>query len=313
MIDVILETGEDRRKMIRTATERLGADFVERIKEAKTIFIKVNLIHHERQLASTHVDAVRGLLDVITLHSPAIIYIGDAGYTGTKAAFRHFGYDRIPEEYPQVQLMDLNDDGWIPGVSIKKDGSKNEIRRAKTPLEADIKISLAPMKTHASVGASLSIENWVMGTWIVPPRIGPTGQVFAKWPWLEEEGAWAHHASIARIFKDAPCDISIIDGIMAMEGDGPIEGAAIPMNVVLAGFDPIAVDTVAASLMGIDSSDIGYLTMLAEQNIGTIDMTRINVPPMLLLELKREVALPDETRAALRAFKNLDPSITVSL
>ncbi len=292
MIQVALETGHSRRQVVHQAVEALGDDFITRVKAATSILIKVNLVHHEIQIASTHIDAVRGLVDSIRTHSAAKIHVGDASYHGTAAAFRNFGFDRLLEEYDNLELVDLNDDKYVEGYSIKADGSKNTIRRSKLATEAGLKISLTPMKMHRDVGVTLAVKNWAVGTWIVPPRISATGRVWARWPWLHEEGAWAHHRTIMELYRQLPCDIAVIDGITAMEGDGPSGGTAVQMNVVIAGFDALAVDAVASTLMGIDPHDIGYLAMAAEEGLGSIDLTHIDVPPMLMHELTREFEKP---------------------
>jgi uncharacterized protein (DUF362 family) len=292
MIDVILETGTERRKVVLKAVEALGDVFIEKAKAAETILIKVNLVHHEIQLASTHVDAVRAVLDVIRVHSRSKVYIGDASYHGTKAAFRHFGYEGLLSEFENVELVDLNDDDSVEGYTVKTDGSHAPMKRSKLAVEADFKISLTPMKLHRDVAVSLSVENWTFGTWIVPPRIGAMGRVWAKWPWLQEEGPWAHHKTLAALYEQVPCDVAIVDGILAMQGDGPVHGEAIRMGLVLVGTDAVAVDAVGTTLMGIDPQDVGYLFMCNEQKSGIIDMSKINVPPILVANLTRPFGKP---------------------
>lgn len=297
-----MHEGHDRRGNIRAVIGELGDEYLKRVKAAKTILIKVNLIDHRKQLAVTHVDAVRGVLDATLPHTNARIYIGDAGYTGTKSAFQHFGYEHLTE-HPKVELVDLNEDEWVEGVSVRADGSENPVRRSKLAAEADFTISLAPMKTHHSAIASLSVENWVHGTWIVPARNSANGRIFARWPWLEEQGAYAHHASIARMFKDLTCDLALIDGYLAMQGDGPVDGGAIEMNVAFGGFDPVAVDSVGSILMGLDPSDVGYLAMLAESSDHENDMSEIDAPPLLLSQLKKTFTFPAHFAEHLRDWQ----------
>ncbi len=303
MKTVVFETGEERRKTVAAAVQTLGEDFVKRLKSAKKILLKPDLIHHEKQLASTHIDAVRGVLDIIRKHTGAPVIIGDASFSGTKAAFRNFGYEHLTEEYSSITLKDLNDDETVEGYSIRKDGSQNTIQRSKLAHDADLRISLANLKIDRDIGASLSLANWSVGTWVVPSRISMHGRVWARWPWLNEEGALAHHKTIMELYRQLPCDYAIIDGIVAMENDGPVYGTPIQMNVVLAGSDAVAVDAVAATLIEIDPSEIGYLLLAGEENLGTMDMGRIDVPPMQLTEYKRRFLPPDGFEKALAAFQ----------
>lgn len=301
MPNVVIIESDNRRKGVRDAVHALGAAFVDKVKAATKILVKVNLVHHENQLASTHVDAVRGLLDEIRLLTRVDVFVGDASYHGTKAAIRNFGYERIPEEYEHTKLVDLNDDETVPGYTVRADGSHNPIRRSKLATDANLRISLTPMKVHRDVGVSLSIKNWTVGTWVVPPRNSAHGSVWARWPWLHEEGVAAHHASIAALYAQLPCDIAIVDGVMAMEGDGPTAGSAVPMGVVLAGTDAVAVDAIGATLMGFDPSEIGYLVKCSEQGLGIADMAKIDAPPLQMEQLRRTFLRPPELAEKLRA------------
>lgn len=303
MTRVVLVETEHRRRGMRDAVHALGDAFVDKVKAATKILIKVNLVHHENQLASTHVDAVRGLLDEIRALSRVDVVVGDASYHGTKAAFRHFGYDRLVEEYEHTHLVDLNDDEGVPGYTIRRDGSHNPIKRSKLATDCNLRISLTQMKTHRDVGVSLAVKNWTVGTWVVPPRSSAHGSVWARWPWMHDEGMRAHHDTIAALYAQLPCDLAFVDAVTAMEGDGPTRGSAVPMGVILAGTDAVAVDAVGATLMGFDPSDIGYLVKCAEQGLGVVDMAKIDVPPLQVEQLRRAFLRPPELAEKLTAWR----------
>lgn len=296
MPNVCIETGEYRRKVIKNVVDQLGDVFIERCKKATLILVKVDLPHYENQLASTHVDAVRGVLDVIRMHTGAPVVVGDASYAGTKAAFRNFGYDRLPEEYGKVMLMDVNDDAVVDGTVTLEDGTAMTIRRSKLAFDADFTISLANMKTDRDIGVALTVNNWTVGTWVVPSRIGAAGMVWSRAPWLHEQGARAHHRALADLFAARRCDVAVVDGILGMEGDGPTRGTPVAMNIALAGFDAVAVDAVAATLMGIDPHAVGYLEFCAEQGLGVNEMSKIEFPPAVIAEFARPFQLPEYTK-----------------
>jgi uncharacterized protein (DUF362 family) len=105
------------------------------------------------------------------------------------------------------------------------------------------------------------------------------------------------------LYRQMPCDLAIVDGIMAMEGDGPANGQPVPMNLVLAGQDPFAVDAVGCTLMGVDPQEIGYLHFGSEERLGVIDMGKIDVPPAAITLLSRYFNRPvgfDEKLSAWR-------------
>lgn len=301
---VHLETGEQRRECVRGATEALGEEFFGRIHEAERIMLKVNLVHHENQLASTHVDAVRGFLDGILGKTKARILIADASYHGTSAAFRNFGYARLQKEYDRVELVDLNEDDVVDAYTVRRDGSQNPIRRSKLAMTADVVVSLAPMKMHRDTLVTLAIKSWTIGTWIVPSRNSAGGRVWARWPWLHDEGARAHHASIMELYRQKPCDYAIVDGMVAMEGDGPTRGRPVEMNVVLSGNDAVAVDAVSATLMGVDPGEVGYLAMCQEEGLGVSDLGLIDVPPMLMAQLRKDLEKPPGFETLTNNWKN---------
>lgn len=297
MTKVAMITGEHRRKMVREAIDQLGPEAVARFRGAKQILIQANLVHHELQLASTHVDAVRGILDQIRIYTDAPVIIADGAHYGTKAGFRNFGYENLLEQYVNVGLADLNDEETFEQALDEE--QTTVVRRPKLVRDCDLRIAVTPMKTHHEYGVSLSVSSWAEATMIVPSRVGAQGRVWSRAPWLAAQGDEATHRLLANLFEKLPCHMAIIDGILAMEGEGPVEGTAVPMGVVLASLDPIAADTVAVNLMGFDPHAIGYLELLAQKEAGNNDMSKIDLPPVLLLQLTKTFSLPVTTKQRL--------------
>ena len=91
---------------------------------------------------------------------------------------------------------------------------------------------------------------------------GDTSQVVRSGNWYGNDTAWRmvldlnkclfHFAGDGRPRTKPLRYMSLIDGIIAGEGDGPVAVDAKPCGIVIAGFNPVSVDTVCAELMGFD-------------------------------------------------------------
>ena len=117
-------------------------------------------------------------------------------------------------------------------------------------LRADLLVSMAKMKTHHWVGATLSMKN-LFG--VVPSAIYGWPKNVLHWAGIEE--------SIADLHAAFPRQFAIVDGIVGMEGNGPIQGIPKHAGVLVAGKDPVAVDATCCRIMRIDPSQIGYLRL----------------------------------------------------
>jgi uncharacterized protein (DUF362 family) len=83
-----------------------------------------------------------------------------------------------------------------------------------------------------------------------------------------------HYAGIPQSIFDInaslPKTVAIVDGIVAMEGDGPILGSAKPMGLVVIGTNSTAVDATVGRIMGFDPARVEYLQLAANQ-LGPVD------------------------------------------
>ena len=130
-------------------------------------------------------------------------------------------------------------------------------------LDADVVVSMPKMKTHHWAGVTLSLKN-LFGT--LPGRVYGWPKNVLHWAGIEQ--------SILDIAGSVRPAYAIIDGIVGMEGNGPISGEPIGSGVLVFADDPVAADTVGASLMGFDPEQIAYIAE-AGRFLGQVDRAQI--------------------------------------
>lgn len=264
MTRVSLIKGEDRRENISASLELIADDIKQRLSSKQPV-IKPNFVSPAIQLASSHADQMRGILDFLTRIYHGTIIIAEASCYDTKEAYANFGYHDLLREY-DVRLVDLND-GPFETVSISGNGVKAlELRIAGLLLDAGAcVISAAKMKTHDTVVVSLSVKNLAMGS------------IFSDEKKAVHQGIKETNRYIAEIAELIWPDLSIIDGFEGMEGDGPTRGDPVSLGVAIASTDALAVDRVACEIMGVDFHSVGYLHYCAEKGLGEAELNRIEV------------------------------------
>jgi len=149
-------------------------------------------------------------------------------------------------------------------------------------LRADLLVSIAKMKTHHWVGATLSMKN-LFG--VVPGGVYGWPKNVLHWAGIDE--------CIADLHGMFPRQFAIVDGIVGMEGNGPIQGVPKKAGLLVAGSDSVAVDATCCRIMKIDPFQIGYLRLasgrpgahIMERNIQQLGAaiadvtTRFELPP----------------------------------
>lgn len=162
-----------------------------------------------------------------------------------------------------VEFVDLNYDAMGVVPNRGRVSALKELHMPRTVLEADLIVSMPKMKTHHWVGFTGSLKNM----YGVLPGI--------KYGWPKNV---LHHAGIPQTVVDInaslPPTIGIVDGILCMEGDGPIMGTPKPMGIVAVGLDRVALDATLARIMGIEPANISYMK-LANGRLGSFAERRI--------------------------------------
>ena len=130
---------------------------------------------------------------------------------------------------------------------------------ARPATDCDLLVSMPKMKTHHWAGATLSMKN-LFGT--------VSGGVYG---WPKNVLHWAGIPEcIADLYHVLLRHFAIVDGIVGMEGNGPIQGTAKRAGVIAAGADLAAVDATCCRIMGIDPQSVKYIELAAGE-IGELE------------------------------------------
>ena len=87
----------------------------------------------------------------------------------------------------------------------------------------------------------------------------------------------AMHRNLASLTAKVGPHVAVVDGFVAMHREGPRHGTPIRLGTVIAGTDPVAVDAVAAAVMGFDPRKVGYLRTAEDAGLGSADLEAIEV------------------------------------
>lgn len=221
----------------------------------KRVLLKPNLVEFDHKTAiNTDPRLVLAVRELFLKLGAAEVWIGEGpGHRrDTWDLADQAGYRKIVPDFDE-RFVDLNLDDVS---SVRAYGNSMDLYLPKTVLTADLVVSVAKMKTHHWAGATLSMKNFFG---IVP------GSIYG-WPknLLHHQGIDRSIVELNRLVRNT---FAIVDGIVAMEGNGPIQGTPVDAGVVVMGRDVAAVDATCARLMKLDPMKIKYLREAAELHL----------------------------------------------
>src|ERR1039458_8177145 len=264
---VALTQGDDRRKNVYNALMAVDKDLQPKLRTRKYVVIKPNFVNTVNQLAASHADAMRGILDYLSERFNGPVVIAESSAGNTQQGYENFKFTALPAEYKkkQVQLIDLNAEAKFERITL---------------LDQDLHIvnlSIAGMlKTHNTAIATLSIKNMVLGA---PLHYAPN-----ETPHWNEKRKFhvglrqTHYNMLLTAQRLAPSwGASVIDGYEGMEGNGPNSGTPVASRLAIASADFVATDRIGAQCMGIDPEWLGYVKYCGELHLGQFDESKIEV------------------------------------
>ena len=233
----------------------------------KTIVLKPNLVEFDPHgVINTNPLVIEAAIDCFrTLGARQVLVAEGPGHRrDNEYLLTASGLYGVIKEH-RVPYVDLNSDDVRPTRLLSSFTNLQQLYLPETLYKADLLVSMPKLKTHHWAGITLSLKN-MFG--VVP------GSVYG-WPKniLHWQGI---HNSILDINSSLPVrQFAIVDGIVGMEGNGPLQGQAKDGGVLIFGKDLVAVDATAARLMKIEPTKIKYLAEAGEF-LGNVQYERID-------------------------------------
>ncbi len=243
------------------------------------VLLKPNLLSARlpEDAVDTHPEVVRAVARLVK-RAGAVPFIGDSpgGYgNNIGEIFEKSGMKRIADE-EGIGLVTFTASKFIDGIPI-----------ARQIFDSDRVISIPKFKTHAITILTAAIKNMfgsVVGLYKAECHSrSPKEEDFSK--------------IMAKVYSITKPHLTVLDGIIAMEGDGPSSGATRKTNLVMAGEDAVAIDSCLAKIMGLAPLDIlvtkeAYLAKLGEADLSKIEVLGDSLDNFVIKDFKLPQTTP---------------------
>ncbi len=232
----------------------------------KRVVLKPNLVeYHRDKVINTHPHVVAAVIELCRREGAATVLVaeGPGHWRNVEYLVSASGLGDVLRHY-KTPFIDLNHDEPYKRLNLGRLTGLEHLYLSQTVATADVLISLPKLKTHHWAVATLSLKN----------LFGTLPGICYGWP--KNELHWRGiDNSIVDIAATRAPDLAIVDGILGMEGDGPLNGTAKAMGVLVMGDDAVAVDATCCRLMQFDPERVGYLVLAQRKKLGHLAAAQI--------------------------------------
>ena len=236
--------------------DRMKAKVEITIPSKAKIMIKPNICHVKGYETGATVDPfiVKALIEwLLQNYDIEAITIGEADATvlNVDIAFKVLGWEDMFKSFHNVQLLNLTKDEY---VNIELDGLYfKSLHMSKTYMESNFLISVAKLKTHTTCGITCVLKN----------QYGANPVKYKA----------RYHKHLDEVIHDINKvrlpDLCLIDGVIGMEGSGPLNGMPKPLGLFIVGNDAVSVDHTCARIMGFNPDKISHLKLAVKKKLGS--------------------------------------------
>jgi uncharacterized protein (DUF362 family) len=257
-----------------------------RFDPGRLVVIKPNICNSKNPdgMVLTDFRIIKSVVNLVQENGNEILIVESNNISGSaESRVEKSGLMKLLDKW-NVGFLNLSNDDYIEYRVAGK-----ELRIPRTVLEADYFINIPKIKTCAHTLVTLSIKN-LYGV-------------------LQRKQKGKLHKHLDQILpflaKTIKNDIVIVDGINCMEGNGPVIGNPICMNLVLAGRNVTSLDAVCCWLMGFDPAEISHIALTAENGVGPIDVNSIEVVGAKWMKYTQVFEPPYSLRATLKSLRSI--------
>jgi uncharacterized protein (DUF362 family) len=225
------------------------------------VVLKPNLVeYHRDKVINTNPKVVAAAIELCRREGAAEVIVaeGPGHWRNVEYLVAASGLGDVLKQY-NVPFVDLNHDEPVKAVNLGRQTGLEHLYLARTVVTAEVLISMPKLKTHHWAGATLSLKN----------LFGTLPGICYGWPKNELHWRGIDNSIIDIALTRTP-ELAIVDGIIGMEGDGPLNGTAKPMGVLVMGNDLLAVDATCCRLMKLNPELIAYLSLGQVKRLGLL-------------------------------------------
>jgi uncharacterized protein (DUF362 family) len=227
----------------------------------KRVVLKPNLVEYRKaQVINTDPRFIDAVIQLCKAEGAAEVIVaeGPGHWRNVEFLVEESGLGAVLRKHG-ARFVDLNHDEPVKVPNIGRTTGLDHLYLTRTVMSADVFISLPKMKTHHWAGATLSLKN----------LFGTLPGICYGWPKNELHWRGIPNSIIDIALTQTP-HLAIVDGIVGMEGDGPLAGKAKSSGVIVMGIDLVAVDATCCRLMKLPAERIPTLALGAEMKLGRL-------------------------------------------
>jgi uncharacterized protein (DUF362 family) len=285
--------GDSRRKNVTESLVAINEQIMPVLKTKKYVMIKPNA------LGTTHIDALRGILDYLAPRFMGPVVIAESSTGDTMQWMERAGFPELVKEYKKVSLIDLNEEAkYVVQSLLDYHLHVVPARLAARFFDPDAYIlGSACFKVHNIAVVTLAIKNMVLGA----PLHQTRAEAKAGTTWLDKR---RYHAGIRQslynIYATAArmqpfWGATVIDGFEGRQNSG-----FVASKVAIASTDYVAADRVGSEAMGVNHEWLGWLKYCGESGVGQWDLAKIDLRGNKLEEVRQEYLLHPDIDLQLR-------------
>ncbi len=224
--------------------------------------LKINLVsgHPIEKRVTTDPNVVKAVAEILLKHGAKPFMADSPGIDNFNNAAKKAGFKQIADEL-NIPCIELTDPVALP-IKFKESGFKN-IQVSRHVIEADKIISLPKLKTHGQMLLTLGVKN-LFGC--IPGR--------AKAGWHYNVGLNRENFAsfLIDLYMNIKPALTIIDGVIGMQGDGPTSGEPYEYNIIAAAQDVLKMDFWLCKFMGAKFNDYPMYNAAVKKNLPQVNL-----------------------------------------
>ncbi len=235
------------------------------VQSGQKVLIKPNMLLGKpvEQAVTTHPDLVCAVIRLVQ-ECGAVALVGDSPGVGSpKAVAEKCGILGVIEKTGATLAL-FNDSVPLPNEM----GLFHKLEVARDAAEADVIINLAKLKTHQMMGLTCGVKN-MFGVIVGFRKVNLHFQAGT------DKGLFA--GMLLELTKHMAPALTIVDAVTAMEGNGPGSGTPVHIGALIAGTNPLAVDTVIVKMLGVDPDSVWTQKVAREQHLSGSSLEEVEI------------------------------------